>query len=330
MPEDVGELLVVTTEQKVLAYNLSQLARIGIGRHASNDLQLSSRTVSNFHAELLEENGVLFLRDLGSTNGTEVNDERIDRVRVSAGDRIRIGNHRLSLQRAKRGDPAAGSIAAIARVNGFRPGTEGRVLPLSARAADTLRELNRGDVALPDLLRELSGSARSVVAVIERQSGIAKIFVHDGSILHAEYDEVVGEKALFRLFGWQEAKYSIHALDHPTEVAVSICLPTDTLLAEGVEHAMELGKLVGRLPPLATRLCLKEDCPLPLTAHSHAEIEVFQDIIRHGTIENVVARSPYPDVRVLRLVESLLRKGVFEVGAMCSSDETHQVTLGSV
>jgi hypothetical protein len=330
MPDEMGELLVVTTEQKVLAYDLSQLARIGIGRHASNDLQLSSRTVSNFHAELLEEDGVLFLRDLGSTNGTEVNDERIDRVRVSSGDRIRIGNHRLSLQRTKRGDPAAGSMTAVAGVNGFGPGRSGRVLPLSSRAADTLREVNRGDVALPDLLSELCGGRGSVIAVIERQGGVARVFVHDGSILHAEYDEATGEKALFRLFGWREAKYSIQALENPTEVEVSICLPTDTLLAEGVEHAVELGKLVARLPPLASRLCLKEDCPLPLTAHSHAEIEVFQDIIRHGTIESVVARSPYPDVRVLRLLESLLRKGVFEVGAACSSDETHQVTLGPV
>jgi pSer/pThr/pTyr-binding forkhead associated (FHA) protein len=328
MSEEAGELVVVTTEEKVLAYDLSRLARIGIGRHASNDLQLSSRTVSNFHAELLEENGELFLRDLGSTNGTRVNDERIERSRVSSGDRIRIGNHRLSLQRAKRGDPAASSVAAIG-ARGFGPGTQGRVLPLSTRIADTPRAVDGGDVALADLLRELCRSALSVVAVIERQGGTARVFVHDGSVLHAEYDEVSGEKALFRLFGWQEAKYSIQTLENPTEVAVSICLPTDTLLAEGVEHAMELGKLVARLPPLASRLCLKEDCPLPLTAHSHAEIEVFQDIIRHGTIENVVARSPYPDVRVLRLVESLLQKRVFEVGATSSVDETHQVTLGA-
>jgi hypothetical protein len=329
MPEDGGELLVVTTEQKVLAYDLAQRPRIGIGRHASNELQLSSRTVSNFHAELLEENGALFLRDLGSTNGTEVNEERIDRVRVHSGDRIRIGNHRLSLQRAKREDATAGLLASVGVLE-FGAGSGGRVLPLNARTADdTLKKQNLGDVALADLLRELSGSGRSAVAVIERQGGIAKVFVHGGAILHAEYDGVVGEKALFRLFGWREAKYSIQSLADPTEVGVSICLPTDTLLSEGVEHAMELGKLVARLPPLATRLCLREDCPLPLTEHSHAEIEVFQDIIRHGTIENVVARSPYPDLRVLRLVESLLRKGVFELGPICSADETHQLTLGS-
>jgi pSer/pThr/pTyr-binding forkhead associated (FHA) protein len=33
----------------------------------------------------------LLLEDLGSTNGTFVNDRRIDRATIVAGDRIRIG-----------------------------------------------------------------------------------------------------------------------------------------------------------------------------------------------------------------------------------------------
>jgi hypothetical protein len=92
-----------------------------------------------------------------------------------------------------------------------------------------------------------------------------------------------------------------------------------------MDHALELGKLVAGLPPLASPLRLKEDCPLPLTAHSPAEIEIFQAIIRHETIGNVLEKSPWTDVRVARLIESLLRKGVFEARPPGEMDETYNL-----
>jgi hypothetical protein len=70
---------------------------------------------------------------------------------------------------------------------------------------------------------------------------------------------------------------------------------------------------------------LKEDCPLPLTAHSPAEIEIFQAIIRHETIEKVLERSPWTDVRVARLIASLLGKGVFEAPSPGEMDETYNL-----
>jgi len=97
------------------------------------------------------------------------------------------------------------------------------------------------------------------------------------------------------------------------------------MVVEGMDHVQELGKLVAALPPLAIPLRLKEDCPLPLTAHSPAEIEIFQAIIRHETIERVLESSPWTDVRVARLIASLLAKGVFEARSPREMDETHNL-----
>ena len=44
-------LLVLVTEGDVHAFDMSHTFRVGIGRHESNELQLDSRTVSNYHAE---------------------------------------------------------------------------------------------------------------------------------------------------------------------------------------------------------------------------------------------------------------------------------------
>ncbi|HEX9732502.1 MAG TPA: EAL domain-containing protein [Thermoanaerobaculia bacterium] len=56
-----------------------------VGRRTGCDLALDSKMVSQQHAEIFEREGSLWLRDLGSTNGTFVNGERL------TGDR-RLGN----------------------------------------------------------------------------------------------------------------------------------------------------------------------------------------------------------------------------------------------
>ncbi|MGH9322868.1 MAG: FHA domain-containing protein, partial [Vicinamibacteria bacterium] len=63
-------VLQLSTDRQVHAFNLAETFRIGVGRHHSNDLQLRSRRVSNYHAEIVSEVEGVFVRDMGSTNGT--------------------------------------------------------------------------------------------------------------------------------------------------------------------------------------------------------------------------------------------------------------------
>jgi pSer/pThr/pTyr-binding forkhead associated (FHA) protein len=72
-------VLLLSTEKKVFGFDLLETFRVAIGRHDSNDLRFNSRNVSNYHAEILIEPDGLVLHDLGSTNGTYVNEERVRR-----------------------------------------------------------------------------------------------------------------------------------------------------------------------------------------------------------------------------------------------------------
>jgi hypothetical protein len=195
------------------------------------------------------------------------------------------------------------------------PGTRGRIISMSGRSADalkTIRGVDPNDFTFPDLLKLLTANMQSLRAVIRRGDDVARVVIHKQNVVHAEYVDAVGEKALYRLFGWRDACYEIEALQPADEKPRTIALPVETLVMEGMAHAVELGSLVATLPPLEAPLRIKEDCPLPMTAHSPEEIEVFQLIVRHETIAAVVERSALADVRVLRLIDSLLRKGVFE------------------
>ena len=67
-----------------------------IGREADNDIILDSEESSRYNSKLEFKDGEWFLKDLGSTNGTKLNDVNIStEVRLSEGDRIKIGNEVL-------------------------------------------------------------------------------------------------------------------------------------------------------------------------------------------------------------------------------------------
>ncbi|MDJ0380275.1 DUF1707 and FHA domain-containing protein [Streptomyces sp. G-G2] len=74
---------------------------LSIGRDPGSGLRLGHETVSRHHAELRPQNGQWVLRDLGSTNGTTVNGQRVGGAAVvRVGDQVGFGsmNYRLSAQ----------------------------------------------------------------------------------------------------------------------------------------------------------------------------------------------------------------------------------------
>jgi len=71
-----------------------------IGRSTGADFILDAALISRVHCRLTAlEAGGLEVRDLDSTNGTFVNDARVDTARLAPGDRLRVGRVELLAQR---------------------------------------------------------------------------------------------------------------------------------------------------------------------------------------------------------------------------------------
>lgn len=66
-----------------------------IGRHAESDVVLDDITVSRRHCEVIRSGEGYRVRDVGSLNGTYLNQQRVDEARVSHGDEIQIGKFHL-------------------------------------------------------------------------------------------------------------------------------------------------------------------------------------------------------------------------------------------
>jgi hypothetical protein len=69
-----------------------------IGRASDNGLVLRDGRASRHHARIDGRRGTLVLTDLRSTNGSFVNDRRIDSIALGEGDRIRLGTTTLVLE----------------------------------------------------------------------------------------------------------------------------------------------------------------------------------------------------------------------------------------
>ena len=66
-----------------------------IGRRPGTDIQIDNLAVSGEHANLFTIGEDTFIQDLGSTNGTFVNNKQITKHHLRNGDTVSIGKHTL-------------------------------------------------------------------------------------------------------------------------------------------------------------------------------------------------------------------------------------------
>lgn len=87
--------LLLKFNDEVLKVIDSSKEFITIGRNMKNDIQIDNLAVSNFHAHIVCQLGHYFVEDLGSTNGTFVNERKIGKWALSDNDAITIGKHSI-------------------------------------------------------------------------------------------------------------------------------------------------------------------------------------------------------------------------------------------
>jgi len=103
---------------RTIAFNGRPLT---IGRAGDNGIVLRDGRASRYHARIDGRRGSLVLSDLGSTNGSFVNDRPIEAIALGEGDRIRIGTTILLVEVIATDTPTDAPSATVER------GTDGAV-----------------------------------------------------------------------------------------------------------------------------------------------------------------------------------------------------------
>ncbi|MGV3774117.1 MAG: FHA domain-containing protein [Verrucomicrobiales bacterium] len=125
---------VLTWVGKPLAFELRPgLNRLG--RNPTNDFRVADASVSGFHAEITFSEGEIKVRDLGSTNGTYINDVQIEEAILRRNEIVRLGKVELLLEEVSVIAPPASvsTPAAIADSNAM--GGAESPLPCSVHTA---------------------------------------------------------------------------------------------------------------------------------------------------------------------------------------------------
>lgn len=69
-----------------------------LGRNPTNDVRVSDPSISSFHAEITFEGATIRVVDLGSTNGTFIDEVRITEGHLTPESKLRLGNVRFGIE----------------------------------------------------------------------------------------------------------------------------------------------------------------------------------------------------------------------------------------
>lgn len=273
-----------------------------LGRSNELDVVLVEDMVSRKHARISYTNDNLLIEDLGSTNGTFVNGEKVKRARLKEGDRVLVGT---SIARVESADAPTGP--------GEVREAEARAKMQSVASRTTQVKTMTGtidEVPLVDLLQLFATSKKSGVLAIQRDNGTSgKIFLRKGQVPFASIDDqpdIPPQKAIYRMLTWASGTFELQPADE-REFSEEITLSTEGLLMEGMRHLDETRRLESVLSATG-RYTLPSPLVAPLKDLDAKSLTVLQHAWNHGRLETIVDRSHLTDLDTMEILAKLVQQ----------------------
>lgn len=203
-----------------------------MGRSRSCDLRLPSTDASRRHAEIVTDGDGFLLRDLGSTNGTFVNGERVEERSLRPGDRIQIGADTIlfcHVDSAHTDGPPnecdEAETLMVERPIGAETGT--------GTGTSAGGEMFQGDLAeIPPfaVLQILEmGRKTGVLQIDDPKRGKGRVWFADGAPVHAESDHQDGFDAALDLVCAEAGRFTFQPEAPPEKTTISASV-TELLL----------------------------------------------------------------------------------------------------
>jgi hypothetical protein len=200
---------------------------VAIGRHPDCELNLRMDDVSRRHAEVRYEGGHYQVCDLGSTNGTFVNGERVaGSATLSPGDRIDLGENTITFCEIGDGAVAPQHDLDARTVLFDRADAPG---PADAELRGELRE-----IPCAPLFQLLEMNRSSGLLSVQTTDSAASVWFESGHPVHALSEKCAGFETLLELVSLREGRFVFSA----GEMA-----PEKTIQASVTEVLMEACRL---------------------------------------------------------------------------------------
>jgi pSer/pThr/pTyr-binding forkhead associated (FHA) protein len=293
-------------------YPLAEGQEIVIGRSSDLDMVLVEEMVSRKHARIALQEGTISIEDLGSTNGTFVNGEKVQQGTLREGDRVLIGTNILKVVLAPQDSEGRANLKAMAanRVTVKQPHNRLNVDD-APRMSGILEE-----IPLPDLLQLFGTSRKAGVLVLRSAGREGRIYLNDGRIRYAAFEDapdVTPLKALFRMLSWTTGSFMLDPPD-TREFEAPLDLSAQEVLMEGFRQMDELGQLRARLPHEAAGFALDLPFRTPLRELTPAELDVLEAALNAPNLEGFLDHAPGPDLESAHVLLTLLQRGYLKPG----------------
>jgi hypothetical protein len=268
---------------------------IVVGRSSDLDMVLVEEMVSRKHARIAYEDDAIVIEDLGSTNGTFVNGEKIKRAQLKEGDRVLIGTSILKVIVVE-GPPSEHA----------RPTLE--VVAAQRRTSPRTMSGAIDEVPLPDLLQLFSTSKKSGTLVVRTEEDVGRIYLKKGVISYAtinDLDDLPPIKCIFRMLTWLKGLFDFDPAE-TKEFAKPVEVTVQEVLMESMRQLDELNEFRDQLPALSARLVVETPLVRPLRDLAPNDLDVLQLAHNFGKFGVVLDRSESSDVETARIVLRLI------------------------
>ena len=145
----MAKLVVLSPEQKGRSYEL-KVDKTTIGRVEDNTFQIAEPSVSSHHCEVMLRGSDVLVRDLISTNGTFINNEKISEGILKPGQTLRLGQIELQIENsdapstyAPISNPASAPAGAPAPASGGKKQVDQTVVMKRGVSLDELEQGTR-------------------------------------------------------------------------------------------------------------------------------------------------------------------------------------------
>jgi hypothetical protein len=278
-----------------------------VGRSSDLDMVLVEEMVSRRHARIQLVGGAVNIDDLGSTNGTFVNGERVTHAELQEGDRVLIGSNILKVVTTD------GAAPAPANEQAHMNRTASRSSGGDARMSGNLEE-----IPLPDLLQLFGSSRKTGTLVVTSQGRVGRIHLRGGLVHQVEGETDAGAKlplaplkVVYRMLSWEQGLFELTPED-PRKFDTPLDLNVQEVLMEGFRQKDELEQLRPKLPANDSQL----KPPRPLTAKlselKPEQLDTFQSVLNAGSMDNFFDQSPFEDLKTAQLLLDLIQHGYIE------------------
>jgi pSer/pThr/pTyr-binding forkhead associated (FHA) protein len=279
-----------------------------VGRSSDLDMVLVEDMVSRKHAKITTDDQGVTIQDLGSTNGTFVNGEKVRKAELKDGDRILIGTSIIKMVYVE-GDATNNALSE----------TEARskmAVAANKRAAPRSMSGSIEEIPLPDLIQLLSTSRKSGVLMVRSDATVGRLYLRKGQIYFANLENnlnVGARKAIIRMLSWATGSFELEPPDE-SPVLEELDDSTEALLMDGMRQLDEYRVQIEKLPSMSAALGVPRPLEPKLRDLAPEELDVFQAALEVNTVGAIFDHCQLSDLVISEKLRALLEKGYLAAG----------------